>query len=219
MNINNLRYHWEETFAMFSEEEEYGKIVYSNILGFYSEKHRHYHTLEHISFCLSELEEYNRASYIYCDSASLRVAIWLHDIIYDTTCSNNEERSVDFAKLILIGSKTFCYDIISEVSELILLTKHKKDTKLFDFGGKLLLDIDLSILGQDAETFNKYELAIRKEYSWVDELLFNEVRLRIVDDFLSRDKIYNISYFHNKYEKTARENLKNSRNILLAKIG
>lgn len=213
MKTYELREHWNETFEMFSRNKQYRDICFENILRFYNEKHRYYHNINHIAACFSELENYNKNG-SSCDSAALRVAIWLHDVVYNTAETDNEERSIEFSKLIIIGSNTFYYDIIEEVSKLILLTKHNKINSL-DFEEKLLLDIDLSILGQSSEIFDEYEKNIRKEYSWVSDNDFNAGRLKIINSFLDREKIYNLRYFHDKYENTARGNLNRSKDLLI----
>lgn len=210
----NLLESWNKTFDMFSEDIEYRDICFENIYNFYSGG-RYYHNLEHISSCFKELEDYNGHAFGHCDSVYLRLAIWLHDVIYDSKSINNEEMSVNFAKLILIGGKALP-TISDKVSELIMLTKHNVNTDNISFEGKLLLDIDLSILGKDRKTFNKYELDIRKEYSWVDDKRYFNGRLVIINSFMNRDKIYNTKYFSDKYEKQARDNLNYSKANLVS---
>jgi len=52
-----------------------------------------------------------------------------------------------------------------------------------------LMDVDLSILGQAAEKFLKYEAQIRMEYEWVPENIFATKRAEILERFLARKRI------------------------------
>ena len=74
----------------------------------------------------------------------------------------------------------------------------------------LLVDIDLSILGQPAKRFWEYEDQIRKEYAWVPEEIFRTKRAEILERFLARKQIYNTSYYFSKLEAQARTNLNQS---------
>ena len=69
------------------------------------------------------------------------------------------------------------------------------------------MDIDLTILGQSKNDFNKYENQIRKEYDFVSDREFAQGRKKILNSFLSSPRIYKTDYFFKKYEKKARENL------------
>ena len=70
-----------------------------------------------------------------------------------------------------------------------------------------LVDIDLSILGADSETYDWYEQAIRKEYKKVPGFIFKNKRKEILRSFLVGDFIYQTVYFQYKYEAQARLNL------------
>src|SRR5262249_18069786 len=94
------------------------------------------------------------------------------------------------------------------VRELVLITKtHNPDAHI---DAPLLVDIDLSILGQPEKRFWEYELQIRQEYSWVPEEVFHAKRSEILERFLSRNRIYATEWFFQKYEEQARANLKSS---------
>ena len=72
---------------------------------------------------------------------------------------------------------------------------------------KVIIDIDLSILGSDPQTYDTFEINIRKEYSHVNELEFLAGRSSILNGFLSRHRIFYTDFFHNKFEHSARANL------------
>lgn len=179
----------------------------------YSEPHRHYHTLEHIASCLEYFDtvrgEINRAFQV-------ELAVWFHDVIYDPEGKDNEYLSAEYLSSIYrnLGiNKETC----KEIESYIMLTKHPSFPKTLD--EKYLVDIDLSILGSDRGTYNKYASSIRKEYSHVPSILYNLVRTEILKRFLKGKTIYQTEYFIRNLERKARENLQwEIRNILLSSI-
>ena len=72
---------------------------------------------------------------------------------------------------------------------------------------RLLVDIDLAILGASVERFDEYERQVRQEYSWVPDPLFRGKRREILEAFLARPHLFNTDYFRSKLEAQARANL------------
>ena len=73
-----------------------------------------------------------------------------------------------------------------------------------------LVDIDLSILGGDAERFDEYEVQVRQEYAWVPGRVFRRKRREILEGLLTRPSIYGTSWFQQRFEASARSNLQRS---------
>ena len=73
-----------------------------------------------------------------------------------------------------------------------------------------MVDIDLSILGQDEARFAEYEAQIREEYRWVPNLIFKPRRAEVFQRFLDRARIYSTEHFADRYEQSARRNLEQS---------
>jgi hypothetical protein len=71
----------------------------------------------------------------------------------------------------------------------------------------LLLDIDLSILGADEDAFDRYDRAIREEYSWVPEAEYRNARIKVLKSFADRASIYHTLIGRKRYESQARANL------------
>ncbi len=71
----------------------------------------------------------------------------------------------------------------------------------------LLMDVDLSILGQPERRFQQFEAQIRQEYDWGPAEIFAQKRAKILERFLGREKIYSTGRFFDKYEQQARANL------------
>ena len=73
---------------------------------------------------------------------------------------------------------------------------------------RLLVDIDLSILGAPEDRFTEYERQIRQEYAFVPKWLFRRKRREILKGFLDRPAIYSTPHFHDRLEARARDNLR-----------
>jgi predicted metal-dependent HD superfamily phosphohydrolase len=72
------------------------------------------------------------------------------------------------------------------------------------------VDIDLSILGAEAERFDEYEVQVRQEYAWVPGPVFRHKRREILQGFLARPHIYATEWFQRRFEAVARNNLQRS---------
>jgi predicted metal-dependent HD superfamily phosphohydrolase len=171
------------------------------LLAAYSEKHRHYHTTQHIDHCLHELDS---AMSLARDPAEVELALWFHDAIYDPHSSKNEERSADWACELLTRNHASA-DRVGHVRDHILATRHQAVAD--DPDSRLLVDIDLSILGVPEGLYEEFEVNVRKEYRWVPSLLFRRKRAEILESFLARPQIYTTQLFRDRYETTARHNL------------
>lgn len=175
--------------------------VYEELVSRYSEPHRHYHNLRHIAECLAEFDATRELAR---EPVAVELAVWFHDVVYDSHAADNEERSAEMAKQRIEegGGKA---ELSKSVAALVLATKAHDPSLHPD--APLLVDVDLSILGQANERFAEYEIQIRREYEWVPEVIFAEKRAEILERFLARQRIYSTQHFYAKYERQARANL------------
>jgi predicted metal-dependent HD superfamily phosphohydrolase len=80
---------------------------------------------------------------------------------------------------------------------------------------KVIHDLDLAILGSDPEEYEKYEKLIRKEYSFVEDKVFAQGRLQVLEQFVKKNgsetdhkkTLYLTQYFQDHYEKKAIDNI------------
>lgn len=200
----------ERFFALWSRLEAFGDPgkAFDLLVNHYSEPHRAYHTLEHITFCLEELEDLGE---IADDKDAVEWAIWFHDVIYQIPGIDNEQKSADLSSEIGVGSRlrsTF----LTKVARLILVTKtHVPSDKAGSYDEKIVSDIDLSILGQEPEVFDEYERQIFAEYTGVyTPTDFRRGMARLLEEFLKRERIYFTPRFAKRFESRARENLNRS---------
>jgi predicted metal-dependent HD superfamily phosphohydrolase len=166
----------------------------------YDSPPRAYHNWGHVEACLAELSHVRDR----CDRPDLvEIAIWFHDAVYDPTRNDNEQRSAHAAAAAMKASCSV--EDIAVVRHLILDTRHAAEPATND--GKLIVDIDLAILGQPPAAFAAYEAAIRQEYAHVADADFAKGRAAVLRKFLDGLVIYRTGYFHKRYEEVARQNL------------
>jgi predicted metal-dependent HD superfamily phosphohydrolase len=157
-----------------------GDIVveaWQDLLLRYSEAHRFYHTLDHIGRMLGWLDSTSAGN------TSIEFAIWYHDVVYDPRSAQNELLSAEFFRSGM-GSH-IPPTLASDISRLILATDHRKNPSQAD-DESLLVDIDLSILGENADVYDRYSRDIRREYEHVPEAAYAEGRRAVLSRFLER---------------------------------
>ena len=176
---------------------------YETLTRAYAEPHRHYHNQRHIADCLAEFDAVRGLAK---RAEAVELALWFHDVVYDPKAADNEEQSAAMAKRCLEAAGQ--PDLGRMVGELVMATKlHGGDAGP---DAALVVDVDLSILGQDESRFAEYESQIRAEYEWVPQEIFKTKRGEILRQFLGRKHIYSTEPFINQYERRARHNLEES---------
>jgi predicted metal-dependent HD superfamily phosphohydrolase len=171
------------------------------LLAAYSEPERRYHTVQHLSECLTLLDRYRELS---AEPAEVEIALWFHDGIYDVRGSQNEIHSAEWAEREMRAAGV-APERVARVSELILATRHAVPPQGQD--QMLVVDIDLAILGAPRSRFDEYEAQIRAEYSWVPGFLFRAQGRQVLAEFLCRDPIYSTPALRDALEGRARDNL------------
>jgi len=180
------------------------ETLYRNLIHAYTEPHRAYHTLAHLEDCLAE---FDAAHHLAASPHEIEAALWFHDAVYDTHRSDNEERAGAWA-LQALSTIEVPSDRARHVADLVLATRH--DAIPHDHDAALLVDVDLAILGQPPERFDRYEDQVRREYAWVAEDIFRGKRAAILKSLLARTRIYQTDFFFDRYEGVARKNLARS---------
>jgi len=169
----------------------------------YNSPKRFYHNFMHINEMLDELTEFRNEIGNYED---LLFSIIYHDVIYNAKLSDNEEKSAEFARKQLEIIK-YPNKNINKVENLIISTKkHQAFDSTFD--SKLLLDLDLMILGSSDTNYFAYAEKIRNEYNFVPLFLYRKKRKEVMQRFLETERIYLTDYFYSNFEKQARNNIK-----------
>lgn len=179
-----------------------GEALMTALLARYAEPQRHYHTQQHLA---EVLRQFSVVQSLAGQPAEVEMALWFHDAVYDVHGHDNEFQSAQWAQAALLQAGV-AEDAAARVHALVMATRHTAQPQGSD--AQLLVDLDLSILGADAQRFAEYEHQIRGEYSFVPQALFNEKRRAILLSFLDRARIYSTAYFHDLLEARARDNLR-----------
>lgn len=180
-----------------------GLVWHKKLCRAYQEKHRHYHTLQHLDECLTLFDTLVVREAV-TDSRALELALWFHDSVYEIGASTNEEQSSQLAKFVLFHAGA-ASTLIDDTSRLIMVTKNHQASSEDE---RWMLDLDLSILGQTPQRFQEYEQQIRLEYYEVDEAIYQTRRFEIMVSFLNRPRLFNTAYCYCEFEVAARRNLK-----------
>jgi predicted metal-dependent HD superfamily phosphohydrolase len=177
-----------------SDEDDYRRVRRS-----WGGMGRHYHTLTHLNACLREFDD---SRSLATRAGEVELALWFHDAIYRSWRSDNEPQSAALASRLLRAASDDC---LERIRQMVLATSHRDE----DFSGDtaLVVDIDLTILGQTPDIYAQFERAIRREYWWVTRARYVAARGAILQKFLGRRAIYQHDYFYEKYERQARANI------------
>jgi predicted metal-dependent HD superfamily phosphohydrolase len=170
----------------------------------YTQKHRAYHTSRHIDDCLSLFDE---VKHLAAHPAEVECALWFHDAIYEPMSKLNEERSAnwaaDFGGRIGVAS-----DAVSRIRAHIMATRHVALPS--DDDSRLVVDIDLAILGTAPSRYDEFEREVRREYRWVPGIVYRPKRAAILQSFLDRPRIYHWEPLFERFERKARTNVSRS---------
>ncbi|WP_457417847.1 HD domain-containing protein [Roseateles sp. P5_E7] len=175
--------------------------LHTELLDRYAERHRAYHSQQHLAECLALFDELRHLAE---RPAEIEIALWFHDAIYDVHRHDNEVRSADWARDALLDAGA-AVDAADRVEALVLATRHSAAPATPD--EQLLVDIDLAILGAAPARFAEYEAQIGVEYAHVPPAVFNEKRGAILAGFLARPALYGTPALGARLEAAARANL------------
>jgi predicted metal-dependent HD superfamily phosphohydrolase len=168
-----------------------------DLLDRWSEPHRRYHDVAHLSAMLSTLDELGAAR-------TVRLAAWFHDAVYDPRRSDNEERSARLAVDVL--TRLGQGDTAPEVARLVRVTAGH-DPAPGDRDAIVLCDADLAVLAWPRRAYDGYAAAIRAEYAHVPDEAYRAGRADVLHRLLDLPALYRTAELHDRWEAPARANL------------
>jgi len=172
------------------------------LLTAYADPARGYHDGRHLAEVLARLDELNGAGATF-DRASVLLAAWFHDGVYDGE-RDAEERSAVWAERALPG--LVADEVVTEVARLVRLTEtHRPEPE--DTGGCALSDADLAILAADQDRYEEYAATVRVEYPHVPDDLFVIGRAAVLEDLLAKPCLFHTAYARERWEEPARANV------------
>jgi predicted metal-dependent HD superfamily phosphohydrolase len=154
-----------------------------------------YHMLLYIDNFYKKQGYFESNLYSEKDQSLLIIAICMHDYVYDyrNKKGQNEKASCNYVKTLLgkvLGSEFW----IERIQDLIMLTVDHQNPKKIPMGD-LLIDADLSILGESLERYQMYMAWNFAEYVYfygekADTEAFVKGRKAWIESFLARDSIF-----------------------------
>jgi predicted metal-dependent HD superfamily phosphohydrolase len=174
------------------------------------EPHRHYHTLQHLEECFSQLD----ALAPQCEHVGeVVLALWFHDAVYDPHRADNEARSAEWAHEAARAAGAG-EAVATRLHALVMATGHGVPPRGSD--ERIVVDVDLAILGAKPSRFDEYERQVRSEYAWVPDEVFRTTRRHLLEGLLARPAIYSTPGLASQLEARARSNLQRSLAALAA---
>lgn len=159
------------------------KII-DEILGFWQEPHRFYHTIAHLEHGLGLLGQFS------AQPVSI-IAWFLHDLVYDPKAHDNEAAPAAWAHNLVAACAAPAGDI-DRIQTLILATAHPQNTPdkamaraQRDEQLALFLDVDLAILATEPAQYQAYTAAVRREFQHVSDKDFARGRARLLMQWLT----------------------------------
>lgn len=197
----------EEVWDMLSYQLSIPKVdsrkILEEVISKYSEPHRSYHNLSHVYSLLMMAEEY----YDFIENPILfELSIWFHDLIYDPSRNDNEEKSAERALELL---SPFLADSFLENLKQMILSTIEHAPILKDQDNELFLDLDMSVLATETTVYDQYTAAIRKEYSIFTDEIYQAGRKSVLEKFMAGDQIFLTDFFKENFEKQVVDNIQN----------
>lgn len=170
------------------------------LLGRWQEPHRAYHDVRHLAQALGAAQLVSGGA----PSRPARLALWFHDAVYELRPGLDEEASAALAQERLAGLLPAAE--VDEVARLVRLTA-SHDPEPGDAAGAVVMDADLSILGQPAGRYHVYVRDIRTEYRAVPEEDFQRGRTQVLRSLLALDPLFRTAAGARAWLPAARHNL------------
>jgi predicted metal-dependent HD superfamily phosphohydrolase len=150
------------------------------LLDMWNESHRSYHNLDHyIDINRMIKEDYANNKLTMSEYEKLSIANLFHDIIYDPTRKDNEQKSAEFFISLCLDKKD--KDIL-EIKQIILDTAtHNATTPLSEKFNKY----DMNIVERDFDSLLIWENGIHEEYKMYGNL-YKTGRLQFLESLLDK---------------------------------
>lgn len=198
--MNDPRERWRALLAACGAGDDAAvEAGFDQVVTRYAEPHRRHHTLRHVRAVLDAVDALDPGG---LDLRGVRLAAWLHDVVYDVRADDNERRSAELARD-LLGALGVERGVVDGCCAAILATA---DHVAHDAAQEVLLDADLAVLAADPDDYDAYAAAVREEYSWVPEDDFRAGRAAVLRGLLAHERLFRTAAAA-AWEATARANL------------
>lgn len=200
--MEDLAITWQKLATKYTDNNQLVRELWKEIENSYTAQNRHYHNLAHLSYMVDHTTNYHSK---LSDPDTVLFSIFYHDIVYNTMRQDNEQKSADLARKRL-SQLQVPDDNITRCGTQIVATQNHAPSN--DADTNYLLDFDLAILGENPIIYREYTQKIRKEYARYPDFLYRRGRKKVLQHFLAMNRIFGTDAFYERYEQTARDNLK-----------
>lgn len=173
------------------------------ILSYYQEPHRSYHDERHIDEMTGLA---SRMGFALTNEQLL--AVWFHDIVYVPGSPHNEVVSAGLMRTIVAQNDAAfraAFDGVDlGLAETIILDTRKHAATHEQ--SRLVLDLDMAIMGSSPERYADYVQGIRYEFSAFSQDAFFDGRAKFLKSIL-QTRFFNLDTFHDKFDAIAQKNI------------
>lgn len=201
--IDFLHLQWLQLFTENDVNESLIEEEWQKVVQHYQESHRHYHNLTHLRELFEFLLPFEQKLE---NTKAVFLAIFYHDIIYNSLRKDNELKSAEYADEVLPLLKVETTTIQLTYSLILATKEHEALLPTNDF--RYFLDADLAILGADWEKYEAYSQAIRKEYRHIPAIFYRRGRKKVLQHLLQKKPLYYTPEFFERFEAQARANIR-----------
>jgi predicted metal-dependent HD superfamily phosphohydrolase len=175
----------------------------------YSDGERWYHTTDHAITVTAVAGELATSCGVeHRDAAILAAAAAAHDAVYDRRPGEDERDSARWARAALLRCSAE-QSAADRVGRLIISTeRHQRaEDDPADALAVVLWDADLSVLGGDAASYERYRAAVRREFDTVSDEQWRTGRAAVLSDLLGRPFLFGTETGRQRWEAAARDNV------------
>lgn len=190
--IEALRRRWESLLPGRA-------LLGAELMTRWSEPHRRYHDLGHLSDAFAALDLLGPSS------RSEEIALWFHDAVHTGSPRHDEHLSATLAgqELPAVGVEAA---EVAEVIRLVLITiDHNPEPG--DAAGARVSDADLAILGAEPARYQASVQALRAEAAGMDEAAWRASRRVALAAFAATRSLFHTAVGNSLWEGPARANL------------
>jgi predicted metal-dependent HD superfamily phosphohydrolase len=177
---------------------------------------RHYHTWAHVEDCVGKLRQFP------CDAPrSIFLALLFHDAIYAAGKRDNEALSAALATSTLEVHSRVPEDERATIHRMIMATQDHHPPEGAHHDLRVVLDIDMSILGAEEAAYRRYAKDVERE--WVPSVTtprrFRIGRIAFLQKVLDSPRIFATEEGMTRWEGNARRNVADEIDRLRARQG
>ncbi|WP_085810186.1 hypothetical protein [Sphingomonas sp. TZW2008] len=174
----------------------------------YDEPWRRYHGWSHPLAMIASLAAAEADGVAIADPvAAIGFILW-HDSVYDpqAAAGRNEQLSAALCAAEFPGLANE-RSVARACAAIVATIDHRVPDGDDSPDAALLLDIDLAILGFEADTFDCYDAGIAAEYAHVVPDAYRTGRSGVLRRFLERERLFITQWAYDRWEARARDNL------------